>query len=396
MRRVFNKKMFLAVGLICGGCILAVVVINTVSEPSPAPIVVAEMATTESTVTEVTIAATEHPTAIVVPTNTLEPPSPTPVRSTPTATAVPLTSTPTKTPSFAELYATEMGGYVVDMGAALGELGSLLQTPDLTNNEWRLDVAVKIAVIKLSHQGLQNMDVPARLVSFHSQVLDASSDCNESMLNLTQGLDNLDSNALDRATNLMFSCGNKMNGLARQVESVESAEQLAQLPTLTPTTAPPTIAPTSTPVPPTPLPKTDDFGVVKRVNNWQMSLYDVKRTKTVYFFGDPETAQGVWLIPFVEFTNHSSGTRSPYEDLDFYIQDDRGQTIELFYNDGSAGAAWQFQAGDLLDDIQPGQLIGVALAVDVPLDLGDAWLRTEQNPNFVIYLGNVNDIPPEE
>ncbi len=133
-----------------------------------------------------------------------------------------------------------------------------------------------------------------------------------------------------------------------------------------------------------------------QVGNWGMKLYDVKRAKTVYFFGNPETAQGVWLIPFVEFTNNGTGTRSPYEDLDFYLQRSDGVTLDIGYNDGTAGAAWQFQAGDFLDDIQPGSLIGVALAVDVSEGLGDVWLRAEQDPNFAIYLGNASSIPLEE
>jgi hypothetical protein len=154
-------------------------------------------------------------------------------------------------------------------------------------------------------------------------------------------------------------------------------------------TAPPTVTPT-------PLPKSNDYQVQKQVGNWAMALYDVKRAKTVYFFGNPNTAAGVWFIPFVEFTNLGSGTRAPWEDLDFYLQDDQGRTFEITYNDGTAAAAWQFQAGDFFDDIQPGTLIGVALAVDTPENLGDVWLRVTQDPNFAIYLGRGSDIPLEE
>jgi hypothetical protein len=157
----------------------------------------------------------------------------------------------------------------------------------------------------------------------------------------------------------------------------------------------PTAAPTDTPVPPTPLPIVDDMGVQKQVGQWGMKLYDVKRAKAVYFFGDAQIAQGVWLLSFVEFTNMSSGTRNPWEDLDFYYVDDQGNTYEASYNDAWLGARWQFQAGDIMDDIQPGSVLGVVLPIDSPENMGNVWLRVEQDPNFAIYLGDASTIPVE-
>ncbi len=159
----------------------------------------------------------------------------------------------------------------------------------------------------------------------------------------------------------------------------------------------PEALPTATPAPtPTPLPRTDDFNNPKQVGSWVMKLYDVKRAKAVYFYENAEVAQGVWLMPFVEFTNQGSGTRSPWEDLDFYLQDDQGRTYEAGYNDANLGAGWQFQAGSTMDDINPGLALGVVLPVDVPEDMGDVWLRVEQDASFAIYLGNASNISLEQ
>jgi hypothetical protein len=147
---------------------------------------------------------------------------------------------------------------------------------------------------------------------------------------------------------------------------------------------------------PTPLPKSNDFGVQKQVDSWGMKLYDVKRAKAVYFSGNAEVAQGVWLMPFVEFTNTGSGTRSPWEDLDFYLLDDQGRTHEARYNDANLGAGWQYQAGSIMDDINPGLVLGVVLPVDVPENMGDVWLRVEQDASFAIYLGNASAVPLEQ
>jgi hypothetical protein len=147
------------------------------------------------------------------------------------------------------------------------------------------------------------------------------------------------------------------------------------------------------PATPTPLPRVrQDQEVVVQI--WGLRLYDVKKAKAVYYFGSAEIAKGVWLIPLVEFRNLGTGTAEPHRNLYFYLQDDRGRTYKFDpFNDAVLGAAWQFQAGHLYDDINPGLKLGIALPFDVPPDIGDVWLRVEQDPNVVIYLGNVSQMP---
>ena len=87
--------------------------------------------------------------------------------------------------------------------------------------------------------------------------------------------------------------------------------------------APPPPPPTKAPVV---LPKTVPLGQEFTTTLWGLKLYDVKRAKVVYWFGDAEIAHGTWLIPFVEFRNLGSGTAQPSRNLHFYLQDDRGRT----------------------------------------------------------------------
>lgn len=171
-------------------------------------------------------------------------------------------------------------------------------------------------------------------------------------------------------------------------------------PTFTP--VPPTftpIPPTFTPVPPTstppPLPASAEIGVAKSAGPWGLKLYDVKRAKAVWFAGQGTYAQGVWLIPFVEFTNNGSGTRSPNEDLDFYFVDDQGRSFDFSVLSSKAilGAANQFTTGHYYDPINPGLVLGISLPFDTPLDLGGVWLKIQQDPAFSIYLGQANQVP---
>jgi hypothetical protein len=138
--------------------------------------------------------------------------------------------------------------------------------------------------------------------------------------------------------------------------------------------------------------------VYKEVGQWGMKLYDVKRAKAVWFFGTGEYAQGVWLIPFVEFQNNSSGTRAPDEDLTFYFIDDQGRTFDfnVLTSDAILGAAHQFTSGHYYDDINPGLVLGISLPIDTPEDLGGIWLKVEEDPDFSIYLGVARDIPLED
>jgi hypothetical protein len=189
--------------------------------------------------------------------------------------------------------------------------------------------------------------------------------------------------------------GGQEGWVAASLVSTSGPTQTVPVITEIPTAPPksPTRTPAPPTVPPTPFPKTrTDQEFVVQI--WGLRLYDVKKTKAVYFFGDAEIAKGMWLIAFVEFRNAGSGTAAPHHNLDFYLQDDRGRTYDFDpFGDAVLGAAWQFQAGHLYDDINPRLKLGIALPFDVPADMGDVWLRVEQDKNVVLYLGNVAQLP---
>jgi len=82
--------------------------------------------------------------------------------------------------------------------------------------------------------------------------------------------------------------------------------------------------------------------------------------------------------------------------LTFYLLDDQGRIFDADYSDAWLGARWQFQAGDIMDDINPGLILGVVLPVDTPEDFGGVWLKIEEDPSFSIYLGVARDVPLED
>ena len=183
--------------------------------------------------------------------------------------------------------------------------------------------------------------------------------------------------------------GGKKGWVAASVAS--AAGPIETVPVVKDVAPPPTVAPKPTPVP---LSREMPLGREFQTTLWGMKLYDVKRAKAVYWFGDAEIANGTWLIPLVEFRNLGSGTNDPSSNLHFYLQDEKRRSFDYdYFTTGDLGAAWQFKAGHVYDDINPGSVLGIAIPFDVSPDLGDMWLRVKEAPNVVMYLGNVSQMP---
>ncbi len=193
---------------------------------------------------------------------------------------------------------------------------------------------------------------------------------------------------------------NYENSEAWIAASVASATgPLDQIPVISDIPAPP--APTDPPVAPTPpaaptsLPRVRSDERVT-VGNWEMRVYDIKKAKAIYFYGTAEVAEGVWITPLIELRNLGSSAIRPVDsDLDLYLQDDQGRKYEydIFNLSAVMAASWQYQAGAHYEPISPGTMIGTAYPFDVPGDLGDVWLRAEQDPTVAIYIGNVSQMP---
>lgn len=145
----------------------------------------------------------------------------------------------------------------------------------------------------------------------------------------------------------------------------------------------------------TPVPKVVPFKQEFQTGGWKWHLYDVKKIKTVYWYGNPTTAQGNYLLVFIQFTNVSSGTAYPYRIEPFYLVDGKGNKHSLLKSVGteleaSIAAGWQFQAATIWEDFQPGEILGTVVAWDLPDGSGDIFLHLG---GIVIYLGNFDEMP---
>ena len=324
---------------------------------------------------------TPRPTRTTVPTrtaNATDIPKPIGTRAIASAPIMPLPFMPTP-----DLLSDEVVEYLEtilpwheELEASLGKLDALTKAwkADMSlsdDPDWLLELDYEMSILTWVHEKLVELeakgDVPPGWDAYHDLyrvavensihyaeylkkgvVYGSAEDMEKASFHLEGALAQIDSAAIyvekwnrgiDPAT-LVTPI------LAKMTEVAEEKMPNTPIPTEPPAT--------STPIP---LSRDDDFGVQKQVGSWGMKLYDVKRAKAVYRSDDAEVAQGVWLLSFVEFMNMGTGTNSPWNDLDFYLFDDRGWSYDAGWNKASSKAGWQFQAADIMDDINPGLML---------------------------------------
>jgi len=134
---------------------------------------------------------------------TLAPTSKPPLKSEPTADF--------------DAYIEEAVGYMLYMQSGMQSAGELFQDPQLYSDSWRLDVATALAFIRAGYEMLEEMDVEPSFSDFHGQVLYATVDCYTATDYVASGIDNVDKDDLDHATELMESCGKKMRDMSERM-----------------------------------------------------------------------------------------------------------------------------------------------------------------------------------
>jgi hypothetical protein len=118
-----------------------------------------------------------------------------------------------------ELYVLEVAEKGMTIAEALSAVGELLMDARLLDQDWKTELAVQMALIQMTHEELQEMDVPQGMAEFHEAVLAGTQDCHDAMDYAASGLDNLDLDALETATALINSCGAKIAELPDVLEA---------------------------------------------------------------------------------------------------------------------------------------------------------------------------------
>ncbi len=164
------------------------------------------------------------PPEAVPPAVTVPPAPPPPVQvSPPPAVTVP----PVPTLQEPLVYTPQVVAYVEDAGALLRELnqagreiGRLLRDADLSNPAWQAQLEAAYARIRDVHTRMQQLTPPPELASVHATLLEGTGSCNDATVQLSEGLNSLDGQQLERGGTMVRRC---------TVKIAEAIGQLARL-----------------------------------------------------------------------------------------------------------------------------------------------------------------------
>lgn len=140
-----------------------------------------------------------------------------------------------------------------------------------------------------------------------------------------------------------------------------------------------------------------DFDTIHTCGHFEYRLTDVRRKKSVWLFNREYVAQGDWLMVFVEVKNISPGTSyfGQFSPRLIVLTTDGRTASSSGDAKASSYASWMFQHGRFYEDINPGQVLGLVEAYDLPLApdliLGFSLLDC---PDDLLSLGMWSNVAP--
>lgn len=127
-------------------------------------------------------------------------------------------------------------------------------------------------------------------------------------------------------------------------------------------------------------------GQETEANGWRFKVSELHKRKAVYFYSNSRVAMGYYLVVIIDATNLQSGTDYFARNLDPEVSDAAGK---VFSSSGAASGYAQWQYGGISSeytDVNPGNFVRIAIAVDLPESTGQVQLRTKAG--ISVDLGN--------
>jgi hypothetical protein len=158
----------------------------------------------------------------------------------------------------------------------------------------------------------------------------------------------------------------------------------------------PTIAPSPTAKPaaqfnPASFPQ---IGQEVEAGGWRFKVIEIHKRKAVYLYNTAYIAQGRFLVLIIEAVNLQPGTSYFAKDVPFYLTDVPGR-VYTSSGSGSSYATWQYSKDSVYDNVNPGMVSRMAIAFDLPDNLGDVLVSTGKHLKW-IYLGNFAQMKSED
>lgn len=119
------------------------------------------------------------------------------------------------------------------------------------------------------------------------------------------------------------------------------------------------------------------IGQEVEANGWRFKVSEIHKRKAVYWHNSSRVAMGYYLVVIIDATNLQSGTDYFARNIDPWVTDAAGN---VFTSSSAATGYAQWQYGGISSaytDVNPGNFVRIALAVDLPENTGQVLLSTD-------------------
>jgi len=136
------------------------------------------------------------------------------------------TCIPTETPSFTaseQDYATTIVDHGSQVSEAMSNLSVLMMNPQIGYDEWTIDVAIEVTVIRLLYEEAQEIEPPSSMAHIHNNYMQAMWHYNRATDFIVEGIDTLNADLINQATSEIETATEYIDEAAEQIEDFVAA-----------------------------------------------------------------------------------------------------------------------------------------------------------------------------
>jgi len=136
------------------------------------------------------------------------------------------TCIPTETPSFTaseQDYATTIVDHGSQVSEAMSNLSVLMMNPQIGYDEWTIDVATEVTVIRLLYEEAQEIEPPSSMAHIHNNYMQAMWHYNRATDFIVEGIDTLNADLINQATSEIETATEYIDEAAEQIEDFVAA-----------------------------------------------------------------------------------------------------------------------------------------------------------------------------
>jgi len=120
-------------------------------------------------------------------------------------------------------YAATIADHGERVGEAMSNLSVLMGNPQIGYDEWTIDVATEVTIIRLLYEEAQEIEPPSSMAHIHNNYMQAMWHYDRAMDFLVEGIDALDADLIDQATSEIEVATEYINEVAEQTADFVAA-----------------------------------------------------------------------------------------------------------------------------------------------------------------------------